>query len=163
MTSTQVTQAQASTGLFIRATSKWPNNTATLATIGQGATATNLTNIATGYDRTFTLASNVASGTVVLKTNNANGTWTTSGINEKDFEGEDLGTITSLKALLIRCNSGNVSIAGDTANLVDCTLTSGGKVEYVNNNGLGTAFTNLTITIQANASNSIVQLTVAGA
>ena len=160
MNSSQVSQAQAAYGLFLRATSAWPNNVSTSATIGRGQTTENFTNIATGYDRTLTLTTNGSSSTLDLDTNNAAGFSTTTGINLADFEGNSLGTVTELKGLLIRCNAGSATIAGNTANIVDSAISNGGKILICNENGLGSALTSQTLTITATSANTAVQVTV---
>jgi hypothetical protein len=62
MTSSQVSQAQAAYGLFLRATSAWPNNVSTSATIGRGQATENFTNIATGYDHLLFLLALILCG-----------------------------------------------------------------------------------------------------
>jgi len=161
MTSSQVSQAQAAYGLFIRASSAWPNNVSTLATIGRGQTAENLSNIATGYDRTLSINTNGASATLQLATNNAVGFDSTSGVNLADFEGNSLGTVSQLKALLIRCNGGSATIAGNTANVIDASISNGGKILMVSENGLGATLTAQTLTFSATAPNTVVQVTIA--
>jgi len=163
MTSSQVSQAQAAFGLFTRASSQWPNNVSTLATIGIGQTATTLSNVAVCYDRTLSLTNSASAGTIVLATNNAAGFDSTTGVNLKDFEGESLGTITELKGLLIRCNSGSANIAGSTANIVDCQIDNGGRMLWFNEtNGLGATLTSQTLTITATANTTAIQITVVG-
>lgn len=162
MTSSQVSQAQASFGLFFRAKSAWPDNVSTQAVVGIGQTSTSLTNIATGYDRTLTLTNTATSGTIVLATNNAAGFDSTTGVNLKDFEGESLGTLTQLKGLLIRCNSGSANIAGSTANIADFPISNGGRVLEFNENGLGATLTAQTLTITATSNATIIQITAIG-
>lgn len=163
MNPTQISQAQASSGLFLRASSAWPNNVSMLATVGQGQASTSLSNIATGYDRTLTLSNNASNGTFTLATNNAVGFDTTSGINLKDFEGNTLGTITELKGLYIRCNSGSANISGNTANIVDCQIDNGGRILMFNEaNGLGSSLTNQTLTITATSNSTTLQITAVG-
>lgn len=162
MTSSQVSQAQATHGLFIRATSAWPNNVSTLATIGVGQTSTTLSNIATGYDRTLSITNSAASGTIVLATNNAAGFSATTGVNLKDFEGENLGTLTLLKGLLFRCRSGSANISGSTANVIDFQISSNGVRQEYNESGLSALLTAQTVTITATSANTSVQITAVG-
>jgi hypothetical protein len=160
MTSSQVSQAQAAYGLFLRATSAWPNNVSTSATIGRGQATENFTNIATGYDRTLTINTNGASATLDLDTNNAVGCTSTSGINLADFEGNSLGTVSQLKGLLSRCNAGSATIAGNTANVIDASISNGGKILICNESGLGSALTSQTLTFTATSANTAVQVTI---
>lgn len=144
---------------------------AALFTVGGASTAISLTRNASAIgmlpanDATLNIA--LANGTCTGITAAPTSTDTTTGVasagalvsdgDAKDFEGITVGTIATLKAVSIKCTSGEVDLTstGETA-----TLTSGESRVITNNAGIPSLLSTLAF---AAVSDSEITLTVVGA